>query len=335
MNYLKIPLIVLLNFALTCVGVASAGAHSSGAQTQSTALERGYRTGYSDGYNSGYRDVGDHTARNYQSKDEYQRADRSFNEVWGPIEDYRDGYQQGFETGYAAGYDRHPFDSSIPSGFRRRGTSATQTNPDASSDANNSGSPDNSATGSSSSTMSGSWSIPGNTVLSLELLTPLSTDATQRGDRFQARVVEPAQYAGALVEGRVSQVKRAGKVKGVAELQLTFDKIRSQDNRTAELHAVLVEVVPMGSRDEGPEVDREGGVKGRSTTKDDVSKVGAATGVGAIIGAIAGGGKGAAIGAVIGGAAGTGAVVSTRGRDVRLEQGQLLRIRTSNDTSVQ
>ena len=335
MNYLKILLTVFLTFALTCMGIASVGAHSSGPQAQSTALERGYRTGYSDGYNSGYRDVSDKAARDYQSKDEYQRADRSFNEVWGPIEDYRDGYQQGFEAGYAAGYDRHPFDSSIPSGFRRRGLPDARTNSDASSEPNNVGSSDNSATGSSSSTMSGSWSIPGNTVLSLELLTPLSSDVTQRGDRFQARVVEPTQYAGALVEGRVTQVKRAGKVKGVAELQLTFDQIRSQDNRTADLHAVLIEVVPLGGRDEGTEVDREGGVKGRSTTKDDVSKVGAATGVGAIIGAIAGGGKGAAIGAVIGGAAGTGAVVSTRGRDVRLERGQLLRIRTSNDTSVQ
>ena len=336
MNYLKIPLMFLLSFALTYVGVVSAGAHRSSAQAQSTALERGYRTGYSDGYNSGYRDVSDKAARDYQSKDEYQRADRSFNEVWGPIEDYRDGYQQGFEAGYAAGYDGRPFESSIPSGFRRRGLPASRTNTDTSNDTTIPVSPDNSAVGNSSSTtMSSPWSIPGNTVLSLELLTPLSSDATQRGDRFEARVVEPAQYAGASVEGRVTQVKRAGKVKGVAELQLTFDQIRSQDNRTADLHAVLIEVVPMGGRDGSPEVDREGGVKGRDSTKDDVSKVGAATGVGAIIGAIAGGGKGAAIGAVIGGAAGTGAVVTTRGRDVRLERGQQLRIRTSNDTSVQ
>ena len=35
--------------------------------------------------------------------------------------------------------------------------------------------------------------------------------------------------------------------------------------------------------------------------KDDAAKVGAASGIGAIIGAIAGGGKGAAIGAIIGG----------------------------------
>jgi hypothetical protein len=78
------------------------------------------------------------------------------------------------------------------------------------------------------------------------------------------------------------------------------------------------------------EVDPEGGVRGRSTTKDDVAKVGAAAGVGAIIGAIAGGGKGAAIGAVIGGGAGTAGVMQQRGKDIRLERGQRLRIRTTS-----
>jgi len=50
----------------------------------------------------------------------------------------------------------------------------------------------------------------------------LSTDASQRGDRFQARVVEPREFAGAIVDGRVTLVKRAGKVKGTSELQLAF-----------------------------------------------------------------------------------------------------------------
>ena len=65
-----------------------------------------------------------------------------------------------------------------------------------------------------------------------------------------------------------------------------------------------------------------------------VTKVGAASGIGAIIGAIAGGGKGAAIGAVIGGGAGTAGVMTQRGKDIRLERGQHLKIRTSTDTSV-
>ena len=338
MNYFKIPLLVLLTSALTCIGLTTVTAHGAGSQGQSTALERGYRTGYSDGYNAGFRDVSDNAPKDYQSKDEYQKADRSFNDVWGPIEDYRDGYQQGFEAGYPAGYDRRQFDSAIPTGLRRRPLPDARTNSPINSNPQSTEdtpiSRDNSpAPNSSPAPMSnGSWPIPRNTILALELLTPLATDVTQRGDRFQARVTEPTEYAGAVVEGRVTLVKRPGKAKGVAELQLSFDQIRTPDNRVVGLHAQLIEVIPMG-RDEGAEVDREGGVKGRDTTKDDVTKVGAATGIGAIIGAIAGGGKGAAIGAVIGGGAGTGGVLSQRGKDVRLDRGQQLKIRTSTDTN--
>jgi hypothetical protein len=173
--------------------------------------------------------------------------------------------------------------------------------------------------------------IPRNTILALELLTPLSTDATQRGDRLQAKVLEPAEFAGYIVEGHVAQVKRAGKVKGVAELQLEFDQIRTPDNRTARLAAELIEITPMGGDE--TTIDTEGGVKGRDSTKDDAAKVGAASGIGAIIGVIAGGGKGAAIGAIIGGGVGTAGVMTQRGKDIRLERGQHLKIRTSVDTS--
>jgi hypothetical protein len=328
MNFFKLPLVVLLSLCVSgLLAIVPAAA-----QGQTTALERGYRTGYSDGYNAGFKDVTDGAARNYQNKEDYQRADRSYNEVWGPVEDYRDGYQQGFEAGYTAAYERQPFNSTLPTGLHRRGATGN-----ASVDVNVN-TPTNTPTNSNDSadanapvTPSGSIAIPRNTVLALELLTPLSTDASQRGDRLQARVIEPAQYAGYMVEGRVSQVKRPGKVKGVAELQLAFDQIRTNDNRTATLHAELVEVVPMGA--EETTVDAEGGVKGRDSTKDDAAKVGAASGIGAIIGVIAGGGKGAAIGAIIGGGVGTAGVMTQRGKDIRLEQGQHLKIRTSTDTA--
>src|SRR5207237_5967610 len=67
------------------------------AQTQQSlgALERGYRTGYSDGYQAGYSDSTQAAARDYKSKDEYQRADRAYVAAYGTLEDYRDGYQQG------------------------------------------------------------------------------------------------------------------------------------------------------------------------------------------------------------------------------------------------
>jgi len=329
MNYIKIPLVSVLSLVLAgFVSIPVSNAHFEVSQTQSTALERGYRTGYSDGYNAGYKDSGDHAARDYKSKDEYQRADRSFNDVWGPIEDYRDGYQQGFEPGYSAGYDHQQFDSTIPTGLRRRqsgsapDTGVAVRTDNATAPADN---PDNNVAANAA------LGIPRNTVLSLELLTGISTDASQRNDPFKARVVQPSQFAGYIVEGHLSQVKRPGKVKGVAELQLSFDQIRTPDNRTATLHAELMEVVPLNS-DSRADVDPEGGVRGQDSTKDDAAKIGAASGVGAIIGAIAGGGKGAAIGAIIGGGAGTAGTMTQRGKDIRLEQGQQLKIRTSTDT---
>ena len=326
MNYLKLPLVVLLSMCVSgLLAIVPVGA-----QGQTTSLERGYRTGYSDGYTAGFKDVSDGAAKNYQNKEDYQQADRSYNEVWGPKEDYRDGYQQGFEAGYAAGYERQQFNSSLPAGLRRRGTqNQNQSAMDGTTIPDDKEVPMD-AQGNVQPT--GSLSIPRNTILALELETPLSTDASQRGDRLQARVVEPAQYAGYIVEGRVAQVKRPGKVKGVAELQLAFDQIRSTDGRIATLHAELIEITPMTG--DNTEIDSEGGVRGRDSTKDDAAKVGAASGIGAIIGAIAGGGKGAAIGAIIGGGAGTAGVMTQRGKDIRLERGQQLKIRTSTDTGV-
>ena len=328
MNYLKLPLVVLLSICVSgLLAIAPAAAQGS------TALERGYRTGYSDGYTAGYRDVAQQAARDYKNKEDYQRADRSYNDVWGPIEDYRDGYQQGFESGYNAGYERQQFNSALPANLRKRGVQDNSVPVDATvshpNDTTNNTTPNDVDT---TVPATGSLTIPRNTILALELLTPLSTDASQRGDRLQARVIEPAQYSGYIVEGRVAQVKRPGKVKGVAELQLAFDQIRSTDNRSATLHAELVEVTPIAG--DNTEIDSEGGVKGRDSTKDDAAKVGAASGVGAIIGLIAGGGKGAAIGAIIGGGVGTAGVMTQRGKDIRLERGQHLKIRTSTDTGV-
>ena len=328
MNF-KLLLVILLAISVTGVfGFVSTT--QVAAQGQSTALERGYRTGYSDGYTAGFRDVTERAARDYQNKEDYKRADRSYNESWGTIEDYRDGYQQGFEAGYGAGYEQHQFNSTLPAGLKRRGAKSADV--DIAASDNTTVATDN-IEAPVATQAGGAISIPRDTILALELLTPVSTDVSQRGDRFQARVIEPAQYAGFIVDGRVADVKRPGKVKGVAELQLAFDQIRSPDNRTVALRAELMEITPMG--DQTPEVDSEGGVKGRDSTKDDATKIGAASGIGAIIGTIAGGGKGAAIGAIIGGGAGTAGVMTQRGKDLRLDRGQQLKIRTATDTGLQ
>ena len=345
MKYLKVPLVVLLALAMTSWSIATGANGAAGqAAAQSTALERGYRTGYSDGYSSGSRDIADHASRDYRNKDEYQHGDRNYNEAWGTAEDYRDGYQQGFEVGYSAGYDGRSFDSTIPAGLKARSTadSGTAGNAPRDTDQNtNQNPPQNNSNNSNNSGQSGNYptsgplSISRDAILLIELQSSLSTDASQRGDRFQARVVDPREFEGAIIEGRVTRVKRAGKVKGTAELQLSFETIRMPDGRTVGFNADVVEVVDMGNRDGAGTVDSEGGVKGRSSTKDDISKVGASTGIGAIIGAVFGGGRGAAVGAAIGGAVGTGSVLSKRGQDVRLARGQQLKIRTATETRIQ
>ena len=64
MNYLKLPLVVLLSICVSgLLAIVPAGA-----QGQTTALERGYRTGYSDGYTAGFKDVSDNAARNFKTK---------------------------------------------------------------------------------------------------------------------------------------------------------------------------------------------------------------------------------------------------------------------------
>jgi hypothetical protein len=301
-------------------------------------LERGYRTGYSDGFGAGSRDLADHAVRDNRTIN--GSPDRGYNEAWGTIEDYRDGYQQGYESGYNAGYEGRPFNSNIPSGLSRRGTTnnAPANAPDnsAPTEPASSGQTDSTQTsGQTSNPISGPLSIPRDSILLIELESGLSTDVSQRGDRFQARVIEPREFAGAIVDGHVALVKRAGKVKGTSELQLAFDAIHLPDGRTTALKADVIELIDRGNRDEAGTVDPEGGVKGRSSTKDDISRVGASTGIGAIIGAVVGGGKGAAIGAAIGAGVGTGSVFTKRGQDVRLDRGQQMKIRTATETRVE
>lgn len=291
---------------------------SVAAQQQGTAsaMDRGFRTGYSDGYQAGFKDLNDRVSKDATKSSDYASADRAYVETYGSLEDYKDGYRQGFEAGYDAGYERRAFDSSIPTSLQRRGTESNSQAPVAESQAGN---------------QAVVRDLPPNSILRIELQNEISTDVSQRGDPFHARVVEPADLAGSMVQGHIALVKRPGRVKGSGELQLAFDRLILADGRTVPFDAQVIEVLEQGIRQTGT-VDPEGGVKGKDSTKDDVSKVGAGTAVGAIIGAIAGGGKGAAIGAVIGGGASTGGVLASRGKDLRLHSGQQLRIQTARET---
>jgi hypothetical protein len=348
--------LLVLTFALL-LAAAAAGFATTEVQAQdqtqtqagSGALARGYRTGYSDGYAAGYQDVARNAARDFRNKEAYVSGNRNYTSTFGSIEDYHDGYQQGFEAGYNSGFDHRAFDSTIPDVLARRGTGATSpaviadtddvipnanNSPVDNTQANNSQSTNSQVGSQVGSIRGGTITIPRDTVMRVELLTNLSSDATQRGDRFQARVIEPGEYAGAILDGQVTQVKRAGRVRGTAQLQLSFEQIRLPDNRWANLSAQVIEVIHTNTSQGVGNVDSEGGVRGEDTTRSDVTKVGAATGIGAVIGAIAGGGKGAAIGAAIGASIGTAGVITDQGEDIHLRQGQELKIRTAREATI-
>jgi uncharacterized protein YcfJ len=71
-----------------------------------------------------------------------------------------------------------------------------------------------------------------------------------------------------------------------------------------------------------------------ATKKQDAAKIGGGAAGGAIIGGIIGGGDGAAKGAAIGGAAGTGVVLSTRGKEIRLAPGTSVSVRLASPLTV-
>jgi hypothetical protein len=151
--------------------------------------------------------------------------------------------------------------------------------------------------------------IPAGTALPLELTTAVSSETAQVETPVTARLRRAVMVegetilpAGTLVNGEVSEVDRAGRVKGRSRLALRFTSVVI-DGRRESLRTNPV------------------AFEGEATKSEDATKIGAGAGIGAAIGGLLGGGSGAAKGAAIGGAAGTGAVLATRGKDVELASG--------------
>ena len=108
--------------------------------------------------------------------------------------------------------------------------------------------------------------------------------------RHNGRVVA---RAGAPVKGKVTYVKRSGRLHDPGQISLRLTSIN-------------------GNRVYSTRVSR----KGKSHTRGNVEKIGGGTAGGALIGGLVGGGKGAAIGAGAGAAAGTGVAAATGKEEV-------------------
>ena len=169
-----------------------------------------------------------------------------------------------------------------------------------------------------------------NVTLALELLSPLSTEASKKGDKFECKVLSPAQFTGSIVSGRIRKVKSSGKGKGKSEMDLAFDTITLTDGRMGKFIATLLEVNDVANAGKDGVADNEGTVKGKSRVKIGVKRAVTGALLGAGIGAILGGGKGAVAGAAIGAGVGVTSTLVTEGPNLEFKTGTQFTVRTDS-----
>lgn len=165
----------------------------------------------------------------------------------------------------------------------------------------------------------------------LALVNTVSTRNSAPGDRVYLETVFPVLAGGRIVippgsyvNGTVTQVKRAGRVKGRAELFVRFDSLILPNGVTRDFRGTLGAIDGSAAEKLDP---KEGKVKGDSSKGKDAATIGQTTqagaGVGALGGWAAGGrpGLGLGVGSAAGAAAGLAAVLMTRGPDAMLVKG--------------
>jgi hypothetical protein len=153
------------------------------------------------------------------------------------------------------------------------------------------------------------------TTLDIVLETPLSSKTSHAGDEVVARIQEAtgsdgetALPGGSYLEGRVVSARESGRVKGKAQVDVTFDRIVVRGQR----YSIETTVASYTADD---------------SHKRDAAIVAGSAAAGALLGKITGGSAGK--GAVLGGAAGGGAVLATKGKEIEVPAGSPASVRVT------
>lgn len=275
-----------------------------------------YDQGFSDGEISGRKNRRDNEGYDYSKWPAFLLAENGFNDQIHDPEVYRVAYRRGFKDGYENGFNNpEPEVHRAPISDERPQPRAVEPR-----------------------TESSGWIVPGGTKIVLRLLDPLSTEMNNQGDGFQAALAEDIELSdeaaileGTRVYGIVSRLKRAGRIRGKAEMELQFNRIEIRPGYSLALNAEMVGLIQNPRNravSESETITQESGVKG------DIGRIGASSGIGALIGVIAGGAGGAGKGAVVGAAGGLVGTVLTRGDDINLLTETEVIIRLVDDLSV-
>jgi hypothetical protein len=194
--------------------------------------------------------------------------------------------------------------------------------------------------------------IPEGTEIQLALLDPVSSKLSEPGDEIRAVVrrdvfVDGRRLLreGTEVIGRVTLAQPARRPLKGGQLHITFDRIRLEGSEQ-KIAAVLKSASDF-TRDEKVKSDGEGTLKQGASGGDVVNNVLKATAIGqagvtiAILGGLASSdGGGFPRGAAIGGLAGMGAsmaagVLLTKGKEVRLDQSAIIRLKLVRPVSIE
>jgi hypothetical protein len=161
------------------------------------------------------------------------------------------------------------------------------------------------------------------TVLPVTLETTVGSDTSRveqpvKGRLRRAVMVNGVQVlpAGAAVSGHVTSARRPGRVKGRGLIAMRFTQLDTPDAGSSKISTATVSRLAP------------------ATKQKDALEIIAPAAAGAVIGRLVGGKGDARKGAVIGGAGGTGYVLATRGKDVRLGRGASLSVRLTAPLTV-
>jgi hypothetical protein len=168
-----------------------------------------------------------------------------------------------------------------------------------------------------------SWTIPEDTIISVQMNGGLTSRTSRVGDKFTATVTIPVYVngravipAGTIVEGRVTQVTPAKRMSKSGTIAIDFDSLVLPNGSRLNLVGSLTSDDPETRR----RIDEESRVSGKGNRSPGVF-IGGGGAVGAVLGGIAGGGKGAVVGGVLGAGAGVAGVLLSKGEEARVPSG--------------
>jgi hypothetical protein len=291
------------------------------------AYEFGYRSGYDDGMVQGRADFNNRRERDHGRHEAYSRADRGYEVRMGAAGEYQGGYRIGYEVGYSDGYYGRTASTAWPGNLKVLAAAAAPEETVAAPVAARDRTVDRQTVDQRIEPQALPPLVIRNDMqVKIRLNNRISTKESREGDTFTATVLDPSELADAEVTGHVGKINRSGSATGKTEISMVFDSIRMRDGRTAKFNAQIERVY---ESETVRTVDEEGNVQTGSRTKDTVTRTGGGAALGAIIGAIAGGGKGAAIGAIIGAGVGVGSVYVEGNKNLVLEPGTEILVRTA------